>query len=176
MRFALFLPLLLAGCGDLAANTVRIAPHPPPEVDPIYGFAGAVRIEANTEATSARFHLELFEGEKMLLRKDIGSLALEFPATIEIATETTAAPGSLRVELTPDGGSLRSFATELPPEFPARGGGLSSPVIVLDPAEYSDDAFIPLFGVRRGGRIRMSGPEGPFDADETVLRVTLKLE
>jgi hypothetical protein len=53
---------------------------------------------------------------------------------------------------------------------------MTSPSLVLEPATYADDAFVPVFGVRRGGTISFTGPEGPFGSSETVLRVVLRLE
>jgi hypothetical protein len=174
--------ILAAGCGaDLAPSTVRVSPLQPPDVDPLDGFGGRVLLEARTARTEVVFHLELFRGTRMELRREVGRLALASPARITTATETSAGGGSLRVELQacdPDGvvsGETSSFACALPAEFPATGG-MTSSILLLDQGEYPDDAFVPLFGVRRGGTISFTGPEGPFGASEVVLRVVARLE
>jgi hypothetical protein len=173
--------LVLAACGGgLEPGTLQVSPLQPPDVDPMDGFGGRVLLEAHTDATAAVFHLELFHGTRMELRREVGRLPLVLPARLTMATETTAGGGSLRVELEPaDPGSearMRSFACALPDEFPATGAGMTSPSLVLEPATYADDAFVPVFGVRRGGTISFTGPEGPFGSSETVLRVVLRLE
>ncbi len=173
-RSALLL-LALAGCGDLPAGTLRVAPEQPPDVDPSVGFGGRVRLQGRTDAGRAAFHLELFQGQRLVLRRAAGELPLELPAVLTLTAMLAADPPSLAVELAPEGGAPRSFACELPSEFPVRGGGLSSPVLLLEERTWPDDARVPLFGVRRGGRIAFTGPEGPFDSDEIVLRVVLEL-
>jgi hypothetical protein len=165
--------LLLGACGD--PHALSVSPVPPPDVDPTAGFGGRVRLEGRTDADRALFHLELFHGEREELRREAGELPLALPCVVTLTAMLAAEPPSLTVELAPEGGAPRSFACELPPEFPAAGGGLSSPVLVLAPRDWPDDARVPLFGVRRGGRISFTGPEGPFDSDEIVLRVVLEL-
>jgi len=166
--------LLCAACGDLPAHTLRVAPEPPPDVDPELGFGGRVRVEGRTDASRAEFHAELFHGERLELRRSLGVLALELPAVITLTAELAAEPPHVTIELAPDGGAPRSLAAELPAEFPARGG-LASPALLLEERTASDAECVPLFGVRRGGRVTLTGPEGPFAADEIVVRFVLEL-
>jgi hypothetical protein len=166
----------LAACEDLPAHTLRLTPVAPPDVDPEVGFGGRVRVEGRTDAARAVFHVELFQGQRAVLRRELGTLPLALPGVLTVTADLAAQPASLTVELAPPDGPPASFTAELPPEFPARGGGLSSPVLLLEQRLAPDDAPVALFGLRRGGRITFTGPEGPFAADEIVLRVMLEPE
>ena len=174
LRAALAAALLaLQGCGDLPPHTLRLSPQMPPDVAPEVGFGGRVRLAGRTDAARAVFHVELLQGQRAVLRREVGALPLALPAVVTLTADLAAAPATLTVELAPEGGPPGSFTAPLPPEFPARGG-LSSPVLLLDERLAPDDAPVALFGVRRGGHITFTGPEGPFADDEIVLRVLLE--
>jgi hypothetical protein len=175
------LALLGGSCADLARDTVRVSPLQPPDIEPVDGFGGRALLEARSARTAAVFHLEVLYGERMDLRREVGRLPLVNPARITMATETTAGTGSLRIEMQPCDASGEAtgepslLACALPAEFPATGG-MTGAILLLDPAVYPDDAFVPLFGLRRGGTIAFTGPEGPFGSSEVVLRVAVRLE
>jgi len=181
MRTAALL-LALAGCGGgLPADTVRVSPLQPPDVDPLVGFGARTLVEANTARETAVVHLELFHGGRMDLRREIGRAPFASPMRATFTTDTSGPERQLFVELVPcdaEGapvGDARTLNAPFPDDFPAKGG-LLSPVMTLDPSEHPDDAFAPLFGVRRGGTISFTGPAGPFGSDEIVLRVVVRLE
>lgn len=182
MISAVLFALVACSPGGLSEATLLVSPLQPPDIDPRDGFGGAVKLEARTERTTAVFHLEVLHGEKSVLSGEVGSLPLgDLPARVTMATETTEGAGSMRFEMSPlsEGAAaaepMRSFACLLPEEFPATGGGMTSPVLLLDPAEHPDDARVPVFGIRRGGTISFTGPDGPFSSSEAVLRVVLEL-
>ena len=175
---ALLLPALLVACGGLEPGTVRVSPLPPPDLDPVLGFGGRVRLEANPPGGVLEFRLEVLRGDRVVVTQALESLPFSAPGSVTLATEPAPQAGvlpTLRVEFQPEEGELVSFACELPPEFPLEGPGLLGPTLVMDPFETSRDENLALFGVRRGTSIRLGEPSGPFGPEEQVLRVLARI-
>ncbi|MEM7306309.1 MAG: hypothetical protein AAF682_06550 [Planctomycetota bacterium] len=167
--------IVCASCGGLDPGTVRATPLQPPELDPLLGFGGRVRIDANTSRDRLAFQVEVLRGTEVQLRRDLGELAFGSPCTVTVASENTEGGGTLRIELEDAAGKLSSIGAPLPVEFPAQSKGMTAALLLREELVQPEAERIPVFALTRGGQISFVGVRGPFGADETVLRVVALL-